>query len=66
MGYGVTWVSEVMSMTHSSKNSVNGGIPLKTIPERLLIYTNTLTLVSMTKSVLRMMVVYILVNTGVG
>ena len=26
--YGVSWVSEVMSMTHSSANSVNGGIPL--------------------------------------
>ena len=26
--YGVRWVLEVMSMTHSSENSVNEGIPL--------------------------------------
>ena len=26
--YGVSWVSEVISMTHSSGNSVNGGITL--------------------------------------
>ena len=31
MGYCVTRVSEVMSMTHSSANSVNGGIPLKNV-----------------------------------
>ena len=28
LDYGVTWVSEVMSMTHSSENSVNVGISL--------------------------------------
>ena len=27
--YGVSWISEVMSMTHSSENSVNGGINLE-------------------------------------
>ena len=25
--YGISWVSEVMTMTHSSENSVYGGIP---------------------------------------
>ena len=29
--YGVSWVSEVMSMTHSSEKSVNGGIPLRNV-----------------------------------
>ena len=27
--YGISWVSELMSMTHYSENSVNSGIPLK-------------------------------------
>ena len=26
--YGIIWVSEVISMTHSSSNNFNGGIPL--------------------------------------
>ena len=30
-GYGVCWVSEVMSMTHSSAKIVNGGIPLRNV-----------------------------------
>ena len=29
--YVKIWVSEVMSMTHSPENSVNGGIPLKNV-----------------------------------
>ena len=29
--YGVSWVSEVMTMTHSSENSVNGGITLTNV-----------------------------------
>ena len=29
--YGVSWVSEVMSINHSSENIVNWGIPLKNV-----------------------------------
>ena len=29
--YGISWVSEVMSMNHSSENSANGGIPLTNV-----------------------------------
>ena len=29
--YGLSWVSEVISMTHSSENSVNVGIPLTNV-----------------------------------
>ena len=28
VGYGVTWVLDVISITHFSANIVNGGIPL--------------------------------------
>ena len=29
--YGIIWVSEVISMTHSSSNNFNGGIPLTNV-----------------------------------
>ena len=29
--YSVSWIPEVMSMTHYSENSFNGGIPLKNL-----------------------------------
>ena len=64
--YGESWLSEVNPMSNYSENSINGGIPLKTLPARLLIYRNNLNLGSMKKSGSRIMLVYLLMNLRVG
>ena len=49
MDYGVSWLSEVISMTHYSENSVNRGILLTNMTGETVDISETLTLFSMKK-----------------
>ena len=64
--YSVIWVAEVMSMTYSSGNSSNEGIPLTNVTGETFDISEYLDFVSMTKFVSRIMLDYLLMNLGGG